>query len=171
MNERPPIDLRSLADVDSPEVVHEALRTFRRRTLVRFVWLVMAAGIGAIAVWWGNTPTTLAERVDSASTAIEAHPSWHVPGGAIGLDRVALLDDGRLGFHLVVIRTGRYAVELRISGQVASEEVGWLDRYVEIERPTTGYPTLTITVRGRRWPISLGPGSGVTEEVWSMQGG
>lgn len=171
MSEQPPIDLRSLADVDSPEVVHEALRRFRRRTLVRSVWLLLAGAIGAAAIWWGNTPTTLEDRVESASTAIEAHPSWHVPGGAVGLDRVALLDDGRLGFHLIVIRTGRYAVELRISGQVASEEVGWADRYVEIERPSTGYPTLTITVNGRHWPIWLGPGSGVTLEVWSLPDG
>jgi hypothetical protein len=165
MSEQPPLDLRALAGVDSPEIVHEALRRFRRKILKRYLWFLLAVVVAAIAIWWGRTPTTLAERVDRASRAIEAHPVWHANGATVALDRVADLGDGRLGFHFVVIGTG---ARLRMTGQVAAEDVGTWDRYVEIERPVQGYPTLTISYRGLRSSISLGPGSGVTRAVWSL---
>jgi hypothetical protein len=164
MSDQPPLDLRALADVDAPDVVHEALRRFRRKILVRSVWVVFAAVVVAVIVWV-RTPTTLAERVDQASRAIEAHPVWHAHGATVALDRVARLGDDRLGFHFVVIGKG---VTLRMSGQVATEDVGWANPYVEIRRPTQGYPTLTIIVGEQRSSFTLGPGSGVTQAVWSL---
>jgi hypothetical protein len=166
MSDRPPLDLRALADVEAPEVVHEALRRFHRKILTRYVWILLAAVIGVVAVVWARTPTTLAERTDQASRTIEAHPVWQADGATVALDRVASLGDGRLGFHFVVI--GRGLVTLRMSGQMASEDVGWANRYVEIERPAHGYPTLTIIVGEQRASFSLGPGSGVTQAVWSL---
>jgi hypothetical protein len=166
MSDRPPVDLRALADVEAPEVVHEALRRFRRKILTRYVWILLAAVIAVVAVVWAQTPTTLAERTDQASRAIEAHPVWQAHGATVALDRVASLGDGRLGFHFVVI--GRGLVTLRMSGQVATENVGWANKYVEIERPAQGYPTLTIVAGEGRSSFSLGPGSGVTEAVWSL---
>jgi len=164
MSDQPPLDLRALADVDAPDVVHEALRRFRRKILVRSVWVVFAA-LAVVAIVWVRTPTTLAERVDQASRAIEAHPVWHAHGATVALDRVARLGDDRLGFHFVVIGKG---VTLRMSGQVATEDVGWANQYVEIRRPTQGYPTLTIIVGEQRSSFTLGPGSGVTQAVWSL---
>ena len=164
MSDRPPLDLRALADVEAPEVIHEALRRFRRKILARSVWVVLAA-VAVVIIVWARTPTTLAERTDQASRAIEAHPVWQAHGATVALDRVASLGDGRLGFHFVVIGRG---VTLRMSGQVASEDVGWANQYVEIQRPTQGYPTLTIIVGEQRSSFTLGPGSGVTQAVWSL---
>ena len=166
MSDRPPVDLRALADVEAPEVVHEALRRFRRKILTRYVWILLAAVIAVVVILWARTPTTLAERTDQASRAIEAHPVWQAHGATVALDRVASLGDGRLGFHFVVI--GRGLVTLRMSGQMASEDVGWANQYVEIQRPTQGYPTLTIIVGEQRSSFTLGPGSGVTQAVWSL---
>lgn len=165
MSNQPPLDLRALADVDAPELVHEALRRFRRRILARSVWILLAAVAVALIIWT-RTPTTLAERVDQASRAIEAHPVWQAHGATVALDRVASLGDGRLGFHFVVIGEG--LVTLRMSGQVATQNLGWWNKYVEIERPAHGYPTLTIVTGERRSSFSLGPGSGVTQAVWSL---
>jgi hypothetical protein len=165
VSERPPLDLRALADVDSPEVVREALRTFRRRIVTRYVWLVLAIVVFGAAVIWGRTPTTLQERVDRSSHYIAATPIWRVPGAAVGLDRAADLGDDRIGFHFVVI--GR-SVNLRMTGEIGGETVGSWDRYIEIERPTNGVATLIIAIHGQRWPIPLGPGSGVPEEVWRL---
>ncbi len=165
MSDQPPLDLRALADVDAPEMIHEALRRFRRKILVRSVWVVLAA-VAVVVLLWARTPTTLAERVDQASRAIEAHPVWHAQGATVALDRVASLGDGRLGFHFVVI--GKGLVTLRMSGQVASEDEGWANRYVEIDRPAHGYPTLAIIVGEQRTSFSLGLGSGVTQAVWRL---
>jgi hypothetical protein len=66
----------------------------------------------------------------------------------------------------VVIGKGR--VTLRINGQVATEDVGWANHYVEIQRPDQGYPELTIIVGEERKSFWLGPGSGVTQAVWSL---
>jgi hypothetical protein len=55
-----------------------------------------------------------------------------------------------------------------MSGQVASEDVGWANQYVEIQRPALGYPTLTIIVGEQRSSFTLGPGSGVTQAIWSL---
>jgi hypothetical protein len=55
-----------------------------------------------------------------------------------------------------------------MSGQVATENVGWWNKYVEIDRPVHGYPTLTIVAGEGRSSFSLGPGSGVPQAVWSL---
>ena len=158
MSDQPPLDLRALADVDAPDVIHEALRRFRRKILVRSVWVVLAA-VAVVVIVWARTPTTLADRVDQASRAIEAHPVWHAHGATVALDRVASLGGGRLGFHFVVI--GKGLVSLRMSGQVATENVGWANQYLEIQRPTEGYPTLTIIVGEQRSALMVNdePGS------------
>lgn len=165
MSEQPPLDLRLLADVHSPEVVREALRRFRRRIVTRYVWFVLAAVVALIAIWWGQVPTRLAERVDRASRSIEAHPVWRSHGATVALDRVADLGDGRLGFHFVVIGAG---IQLQMSDEITAEYVGTWDWYIEIERPAHGYPTLMISGGGSGSSIWLGPGSGVPRAVWSL---
>jgi hypothetical protein len=161
-----PIDLRTLADVDSPEVVREALRSFRRRVVTRYLWIAVAIVVAVVGIRWAQQPTTLHERIDEASRYIEAHPIWVVPGATVSLERVADLGDDRLGFHFVVIGRG---ASLRLTGQVTwGQDPGYFDRYIEIRKPVEGYPTLTITAEGRRWPIVLGPGSGVSSAVWRL---
>jgi hypothetical protein len=165
MSERPPLDLRALGDVDSPEVVREALRRFRRRIVTRYVWLALAIVVFGAAVIWGRTPTTLQERIDQASAYVAANPIWRVPGASVALERATGLGDDHIGFHFVVI--GRN-VNLRMTGQVSAESVYPFDRYIEIERPSGGRATLIVSIHGRRWPIPLGPGSGVPQGVWRL---
>lgn len=165
MNGETPLDLRALGEVDEPEVVREALRRFRRRSLARSAWVVAAMAVFAAAVVWGRTPTTLAERIDRADRSIEAHPIWEASDALVALDRVADLGDGRLGFHFVVIGRG---VELEMTGQVRVHEVWPWDRYIEIEREGNDIPTLTILVGAERTEIPLGKGSGVPAAVWRL---
>ena len=66
MNEEP-LDLRALADVDEPDVLREALRTFRRRVLTRYVWITVGIGLAIAAAVWGLQPSTLSERMDASS--------------------------------------------------------------------------------------------------------
>jgi hypothetical protein len=166
MSGQPPLDLRALGEVGSPEVVHEALRRFRRRILTRSVWVVAAGVLGVLAILWARSPSSLADRVDASARGITAHPIWHANGVTVALDRVADLGDGRLGFHFVVL--GRGLPSVQMSGQVASESVGFADRYIEIEPPAEGYPTLTILAHGERTTIPLGPGSGISMAVWEL---
>lgn len=165
MSGEAPLDLRSLADVDSPEVVREALRHFRRRVLTRGLWLAVGAVVLVVAVVWGRTPTTLADRIDRASRSITAHPVWRVDDGVVALDRVADLGDDRLGFHFIVVGRG---VQIDLTGAISAETFGPWDWYVEIAHPDGRIPTLTIVARGKRSEIELGPGSGVPEAVWRL---
>jgi hypothetical protein len=165
MSEQPPLDLRALADVDPPEVVREALRTFRRRIVTRYVWLALAIVVFGAAVLWGRTPTTLQQRVDSARPAAFVDAVWRVEGATVALDKVVDLGD-RIGLHLVAVPDDPdHRVEIFVSGQIAGERVDSWDRYLEVE-PTDDDPTLTVSVRGAssRFPL-LGAG-GIPDSVW-----
>lgn len=169
MSEQPPLDLRALADVDSPEVVRGALRTFRRRIVTRYVWLVLAIVLFGAAVLWGRTPTTLEQRVEAAHSAAYIDAVWRVRGATVALDKVADLGD-RIGLHLVAVpdQPDR-RVEVSVSGEIAGEQVDSWDRYLEVE-PTTDHPILTVSLRGvsARFPL-LGTG-GIPASVWKEFG-
>ncbi|MGZ4151020.1 MAG: hypothetical protein ACXVP3_01095 [Actinomycetota bacterium] len=165
MSSERPLDLRALSAVDEPEVVRQALRTFRRRILTRYVWLVVAVVLAFAVLRWSQAPSTLAERIEHAPRGVVAHPVWHAAGATISLDSVADLGDGRLGFHFVVIAKG--TASLRMTGQVASELDFPFDHYIEIER-APGYPTLTVLAGGRRATVSFAPGSGIPAAVWRL---
>lgn len=169
MSEQPPLDLRALADVDSPEVVRDALRTFRRRIVTRYVWLALAIVIFAAAVLWGRTPTTLQQRVDSADHAAFIEAVWRAEGATVALDKVVDLGD-RIGLHLVAVPDEPdRRVGISISGEIAGEQVDSWGRYIEVE-PITDHPTLTVTVRGvsSRFPL-LGT-DGIPDSVWKEFG-
>jgi hypothetical protein len=156
MSEQAPLDLRGLADVDSPEVVRAALRRFRRRILTRYVWVLLAVVVAALAVWWGRTPTTLQQRVDAASTAASSETVWHVKGLTVALDRVVDLGE-TVGLHFIVIPDDRLARSghIEVIGMVASEGFGSWDEYLEVEPPPTGVPILTIQVGDRTERVPL----------------
>jgi hypothetical protein len=94
-----PLDLRSLADVESPDVVRAALRNFRRRTLLRsaMVALVAVALVAALIV---GTRPSLADRIDSMGA--------YAPGevhtfGDVSVTVVRVNDLGNdLGVHLLL---------------------------------------------------------------------
>jgi hypothetical protein len=163
MSDQPPLDLRSLADVDSPEVVREALRTFRRRIVTRYVWLALAIVVFGAAVIWGRTPTTLQQRVDAAHSFATpgARAVWRVEGVTVALDRVADLGD-TVGLHFIVLEEPGFGSGGRISvtGQVATMGFGSWEEYVEIERPVSGVPILTIHGAKGSTQIPLDPAHG-----------
>ena len=169
MSERPPLDLRALADVDSPEVVREALRNFRRRIVTRYVWLALAIVVFGAAVIWGRTPTTLQERVDSAHSYAEpgARAVWHLRGISVALDRVADLGD-TVGLHFVVLpEPGRGIERISVTGEISSMGFGNWDVYIEITRPISGVPILTIRGEGDSEQIPLDPlHGGFSPDFW-----
>jgi hypothetical protein len=100
MDDRP-LDLRSLVDVDSPEVVRAALKTFRRRVLVRAGWVILALAVGVALLFSLVSAHSLSERIFRSST--QAYPvgaTWDVGQVRFVLIRVSSLSDGRVGLEL-----------------------------------------------------------------------
>jgi len=104
MNDETPMDLRSLGDVDSPEVVRDALRRFRRRSARSLVWVLLVVVVVTTGLVAKNVRRDLSERIDHAPGA--------VPGAVYRRDamtavlvKVADLH-GLTGFHLIVSQPG-----------------------------------------------------------------
>ncbi len=166
-DEQVPLDLRTLADVDSPEVVRAALRTFRRRIVTRYVWLGVGALVLVAAVMWGRTPSTLQQRIDGANAAVVPEAVWHVPGGTVALDRVVDLGD-TVGLHLIVLPDGRSQPRPHVSvtGEVSSMWYGSWDEYLEIAPSRGGIPVLTVKVQGHVERIPLDQDAGIPTQIW-----
>jgi hypothetical protein len=144
VSERPPLDLRALGDVDEPDVVRAALRSFRRRLWTRYLWIGLAIILGSVAWVVGNRPSNLKEEVEAADTiTYPADAVWRIEGSSIALEEVADLG-GTMGIHFVVIPDpGTVAPTLWVEGETHS--MGWntYDTYVEAAKTTD--PVLTLT--------------------------
>jgi hypothetical protein len=172
-----PLDLRSLAEVDEPDVVKAALRTFRRRILTRYVWITLVIGLVLAAVLWGLQPTTLEQRVQSATRVDEPQYVWHVASLGIGLVRVAKLGDD-VGMQFVVVPRGSGQAadgfELSVTGSIETELAsdGFM-AYVEVPRTADGQYTVTVQQNSFRAPrksfvVSL-PDLGVDQGTWKEE--
>jgi hypothetical protein len=112
-----PLDLRTLAEVDEPDVVKVALKTFRRRILTRYVWITLVIGLVLAAVFWGLQPTTLEQRVQSATPVDEPQYVWRVVGLGVGWFTLAKLgDDVGMQFVVVPNAKGQAAGEFQAAG-------------------------------------------------------
>lgn len=115
MNQQEPLDLRSLATVDSPELVSGALRRFRRRIFsTGAVVLVAALGLTIGIVRATIVHQTLEERIErSPGRAVGV--VYREGGATVVLTRVADVDSG-LGLSFVVASSdtdrGRFALRL-----------------------------------------------------------
>jgi len=99
-----PLDLRSLGDIDSPEVVRVALKRFRRRALRSVAWLLLGAAAIASFVVADATQRTLGERIEAAP-GTTAGAVYRVEGMTATLEQIA--DLGQVtGFHLIVAVPG-----------------------------------------------------------------
>jgi hypothetical protein len=170
MSDRSPLDLRALGDVESPEVVREALRTFRRRVVTRYVWLLLAIVLFGVAVLWGRTPTTLQQRVDAANSYAlpGGRAVWHVNGITVALDRAADLGD-TVGLHLIVLPEQGFGPGGRVSvtGETESMGFGSWEEYIEVVRPASGVPIMTINGEGERQEVPLDPAhAGIPDQFW-----
>jgi hypothetical protein len=164
-----PIDLRFLADVEEPELVRQALRTFRRRFLTRYLWIALAAVLAGAAIWWGVQPNSLAERVDAASPRDFPGLARHTRGVDVALADVVRLRDG-VGFRFVVIprsEEAQFCISMPESIDREFPPDGF-DAYFELPRSTTGVYQATIGCNPRRSePIAIDLASmHVDDSIW-----
>ena len=158
-----PLDLRSLAEVDEPDVVKAALKTFRRRVLTRYVWITLAIGVVVTAVVWGLQPATLEQRVQAATPSDEPQYVWHVAGMGVGLVRVAKLgDDVGMQFVVVPTKAGGQAGDgftLSVAGSLETQLTSdGFNAYVEVPRTAGGRYIVTVestSYRGARASFAL----------------
>ena len=138
MNEGP-VDLRTLADVEEPDVVREAVRTFRRRLLTRYVWITLAIALLTGAIWWAVQPSSLGERIDAATPRDAPGITWHTKTADIGLAAVTRLRDG-VGLRFVVIAPADQAQNCIAMPASIDQDfpADGFDAYFEVPRSTTG---------------------------------
>lgn len=173
-----PLDLRSLAEVDEPDVVKGALKTFRRRLLTRYVWITLVVGLVLTAVVWGLQPTTLGERVQTATPVDDPQHAWHEVGLGVGLVHVVQLgDDVGMQFVVVPDRSGQTtsAFQLSVAGSLETElsSDGFM-AYVQVPRTTDGRYTVTVKKNSRGAPMASFVVSlsdlGVYPGIWKEEG-
>jgi hypothetical protein len=167
-----PLDLRSLADVDAPDVVHDALRTFRRRVLTRYVWITLAVVLALGALVWGLQPHTLQERIDRASPVYQPQASWQLAGMSVGLARVVDLGDTvGMRFAVVPLRAANQGDTVRIDGQLQAVSTGdGFDTYIEVPKTTDGIYRM-VPNSGAPGSVTIDLGAmRVPEDVWKEQG-
>lgn len=178
MSEQPPLDLRGLADVDSPEVVRAALKTFRRRLWTRYVWVGLAIVFAAAAFVWGGQPSDLREEIEASHLRSLPEQVWRVGGTSVALEEAADLGD-YMGLHFVVLPDpGKNAPGIWVNGQVSSM---WgytvFDTYVKVPKDQTGRLEVTLgsasclpdCPKGETFVIDLRQLM-VTPDVWRAEG-
>ena len=134
-----PLDLRSLADVDEPDVIRDAVRAFRRKVLTRYLWVTLAIVLVAGAIWWAVQPNSLSERIDAASPRDVPGATWHTATADVGLADVVRLRDG-VGLRFVVVAPSDEADNcIAVPASTDREfSADGFDAYFVVPRSTTG---------------------------------
>lgn len=96
-----PLDLRSLGEVDEPEVIRAALRRFRRRVLVRGVAILAVVAVLVGLRVAGPWRPTIAQRIERAQGE-QVGGTWRVGRATVVLVRAADLGEDT-GLHLLVL--------------------------------------------------------------------
>lgn len=144
-----PLDLRSLGEVDSPEVLRAALRRFRHRMLVRGLWIFLGVAILLGLRLAGPLRPSLADQIER-SPGIQLGAVYRTGGVTVVVVRVADLGDNT-GLHVVLadpaagplddlnlwIRSG--FVEWEFSSAGAATE-----HWYEVRVPATGRLDATV---------------------------
>jgi hypothetical protein len=166
MSEQSPLDLRGLADVDAPDVVRAALRTFRRRIVTRYVWMALLVVTLVAAAVWASTPTDLAGEVDNASLVVApAGATWDVGGARVSLLEVAALDN-TVGLHFVALAPAGATVTragVSVDGELGVQRPRDWETYVEVPRSSDGVLTARVHLSCEVGPCAPGQGSNVFE--------
>jgi len=100
MSANPPFDLGSLGDVESPEVVKEALRTFRRRSMRTAIWSILVIAMLGVPLVSQAFSKNLMDNIKTAD-GYDAGTVYVSRGVTVVLARVARLGDAT-GLHLIV---------------------------------------------------------------------
>jgi hypothetical protein len=95
-----PLDLRALGEVESPEVVRQALRRFRRRALVRGLVVVAVVAI-LVGLRIGPLRTSVADRYRQ-SAGVSVGAVYRAGEATVVLEKVADLGTTTTGLQLVV---------------------------------------------------------------------
>ena len=139
------LDLRSLGEVDSPEVVSAALSEFRRKLLTRSLWVVAVLVAGGLMWAQVGRPDDLRERIERADGTLTLTNAVYEAGASrIGLDRVADLGD-TVGLHLTALPepragygSGSRGPQLQVEAVIQSERLDAFDHWYEIQPPADG---------------------------------
>jgi len=146
MSDESPLDLRTLADVESPEVVREALRTFRRRLWTRYVWIGLAIILAGLAFVVGSRPADLHEDMERANLRAFPETVWRVGDASVALVEVADLGD-TMGVHFVALPDpGTFGLSVWVDGAIDALTVAYYDFYSEVPKSRD----VTITVGPER---------------------
>ena len=153
MDDQAPLNLRSLADVESPEVVSSALRQFRRRIVRRNLWIALLVVSAVGAFLYGKTPRSLPDRISHASETTFPNAVWHRPGATVQLRSVSNLGD-TTGLTFVVIGDPHgvdgsksqpaEVVEVVPRPVIAADGTSAPTQYFEIPRSSTGIITIEL---------------------------
>jgi hypothetical protein len=144
-----PLDLRALGEVESPEVVSDALRRFRRRTLIRTLWVVPVIAIVVGLRVAGPWKPTLADRIHDAG-GVQVGAVYEAGEATVILERVADLgktaglafvvaDPAASNFDAVSLQSNAPLSEVRFDGEGRSTVVDFGMRV-----PASGRMTFTV---------------------------
>jgi hypothetical protein len=160
MADQPPLDLRSLLSVETPEVVSDALRRFRRRLVARGLWAALGVLVAVLAVLALRSNRGLPEQIMSAPRI--SYPSgatYDIKGVRFAVLEVADLGSGDLGVHLAAAPDPGSSTEVGtlkapgIVGDARTSESS-SDWWLEIAKPSDG----VITIDARMSPCAGGRG-------------
>lgn len=102
MSEERPLDLLVLGQIEDAEVVRGALRRFRRRVLVRTVWVLVFV-LAAAAIVAGQIVKynrDFRTRIQTGASWNGAQGTYRVGGTTVGVLKVTVIPGHRLGLEL-----------------------------------------------------------------------
>ena len=178
MSEPRPLDLRALADVDAPEVVHEALKAFRRRFWTRYLWIALVVAFAGVSFISGTKPSDVRERMEASSLRSFPTMSWRIEGSTVALAEVSDLGDGTGLRFIVVPDPGVEVPGVGVSLSLATFSAGTYDTYLVIQKSTDGRLTFAVGPSGcvpecasgqTETTVDLGA-LGVPDQAWRLEG-
>ena len=143
-----PIDLRSLADVDAPEVVHEALKAFRRRFWTRYLWIVLVVAFAGVSFIPATKPSDVRDRMEASSLRAFPSTTWRIEGSTVALAEVSDLGDGTGLRFIVVPDPGVEAPGVGVLRSLASFTEVAYDTYLVIPKSNDGRVTFAVGPSG-----------------------
>lgn len=144
MSDQVPLDLRSLAEVDEPEVIRAALRRFRRRLWTRYLWVGLAIIGAVIALVVGARPSGLREEMEAADVRAFPATTYRFEDVSVALTEVSDLGD-TMGLHFVVVPdVGGANPAVAVEGVLLATGHGSHDNYIEAEKVSDGLLTMTV---------------------------
>lgn len=178
MSEQPPVDLRSLANVDAPEVVHEALKAFRRRFWTRYLWIALVVAFTGVSFISATKPSDVRGRMEAASLRAFPTATWRIEGSTVVLAEVSDLGDGT-GLRFIVVPDERVEPPgVGVLRSLASFRDGIYDTYLVIPKSSDGQLTFAVGPSGcvpecgtgqTETTVDLGA-LGIPDQTWRAEG-